>query len=85
MQIACILIGMLCGNLGAVVARPLNLGLLWNSVAGGIGGGVIGFLPQILGRDLPFPWYAVFLAAAALGMALMLLAGVIDALRHRGL
>ena len=82
--IACTLFGMLCGNLGAVVVKPFNLGLFWNSLIGGIGGIAVGFLPVLLGQDLLKQWYADLLASGAAGMALMLIIGGLVALRYRG-
>jgi len=93
-EIALLLIGMLCGNLGAVVAQPLNLGLFWNSVTGGLGAMLVHFAPQYMGRAyfgmlpdaISYPllnsWPFEFLAAGAVGMAVMLVCGAVVALAY---
>jgi len=84
LEIACILIGMLCGNLGAVIVTPFNLGLLWNTVIGAIGGAIVGYLPLIVGQDFLSPWYVDLMAASGLSIGLMLIAGGAVAFRFRG-
>ncbi len=84
LEIAAILIGIIGGNLGAVVLKPLNIGLFWNSVCGGIGAIAITFAPGWLNTDLFDFWLFDFVAAALAGMGLMIIAGALVALRFRG-
>jgi uncharacterized membrane protein YeaQ/YmgE (transglycosylase-associated protein family) len=83
-EISAILIGIVCGNFGAVVVKPFNLGLFWNSIAGALGAGATLYLPPRLGFDLFDQWSYDFLAAAGAGMLVMLVAGGLTALRFRG-
>jgi len=83
MVVSLILIGIVCGNLGAVLVKPLNLGLWWNSVCGAIGGATVGFAPVLFTQYAAQPWYVWFLAAGLAGMALMLLMGAVAALGYR--
>ncbi len=83
--IATVLAGMVAGNLGAVLMKAFNIGLFWNSIAGGAGGLAIALIPVALGRDFIEPWYYDLLAAGAAGAAVMLVSGGLVALRFRGL
>jgi len=83
MTVSMILIGMVCGNLGAVLLRPFNLGLWWNSVAGALGGAAVVYGPAYLGVDPVGPWYIALLAAGGAGLVLMLLCGALMALAYR--
>jgi len=83
-EIACVLIGMVCGNLGAVLVRPFNIGLWWNTVWGGIGAALMAYVPQNLGLDFFDFWAFDFMAAGGAGMALMVIVGGLTELRYRG-
>lgn len=83
MIFATILIGILCGNLGAVIVKPFNIGLFWNSITG-----IIGALGMTLGQDwldvdLFQHWSHDMLAACAAAVVAMLLAGGLTALRYK--
>ncbi|MFT4716945.1 MAG: putative membrane protein YeaQ/YmgE (transglycosylase-associated protein family) [Paracoccaceae bacterium] len=83
MIFSAILIGILCGNLGAVLFKQLNIGLFWNSITG-----VIGALGITLGQgwlsvDLFPHWSHDMLAAGGAAVVVMLLAGGAVAMRYR--
>jgi hypothetical protein len=82
-EIALVLIGVICGNLGAVLIGPLNLGLVWNSALGGLG--AAGFIYGHARFALPFPdfWGYYFLTAGGVGMVSMLLVGGFVAFLYR--
>lgn len=82
-EIALILIGIVCGNLGAVLIPPLNIGLWWNSVSGAGGALVFAFVPKLLRLNLDPFWAFDFIAAGLSGMLTMLLIGAIVALLYR--
>jgi len=81
--LALTLFGIVCGNLGAVLVKPLNLGLWWNSVAGALGGAAVTYAPLILGPMAVHPWYYELMAAGGAGLAVMILCGALVALRYR--
>ena len=82
-QIATTLFAMLCGNLAAVVAPAVNLGLFWNAVIGGIcGAGALALAPR-LGWDWVLVWHNGLLLAGLAGFLGLLLAGGLVALRYR--
>lgn len=83
MTLAAILIGILCGNLGAVIVKPFNIGLFWNSVTGIIGALAITWGQDWLGIDLFAHWSYDMLASSAAAVAVMLLAGGLVAFRYR--
>jgi uncharacterized membrane protein YeaQ/YmgE (transglycosylase-associated protein family) len=83
MTIAAILIGILCGNLGAVIVKQFNIGLFWNSITG-----IVGALGITLGQtwleiDLFLHWSHDMLAACAAAVCVMLVIGGLTALYHR--
>ncbi|NOX39257.1 MAG: hypothetical protein GXP05_01710 [Alphaproteobacteria bacterium] len=82
-EIALVLIGIVCGNLGAVLVRPLNLGLFWNSIWGGLGAAAYIYCQAWFALPVPDFWGYGFLAAGGSGMIAMLLVGGLVALRFR--
>ena len=82
-EIAALLIGALCGNVAAVVAKPVNLGLFWNSLLGALGAGGVLWLPERLGLPPFAQWSHEFLAAGGAGFLLVLLAGGLVELWYR--
>ncbi|MFQ5437268.1 MAG: hypothetical protein ACE5DK_00380 [Paracoccaceae bacterium] len=83
-EIAGLLIGIVCGNLGAVVVKPFNLGLWWNSVCGAAGAAGYLYLPAIAAVRPSGFWVYDFLGAAGGGLGLMMVAGALVALWYRG-
>lgn len=83
--IAALLIGVVCGNLGAVVAPPVNLGLWWNSVFGAVGAAGYLWLPDLAGYASFGYWVHDFIAAGAAGFALVAVLGTLVALWSRRL
>ncbi len=83
LEIASILLGMICGNLGAVVIKALNVGLFWNTICGLAGASGFILAQRWFGWGMFDFWYYDFLSAGAAGMALMLFAGAMTALRFR--
>ncbi len=82
-EIATLLMGALCGNLGAVLIKPFNIGLFWNSVTGGVGAAVVLYLPHFLRFIRYDHWALEFLAASVGGLVLMLIIGGLTALAYR--
>lgn len=82
-EIAALMIGALCGNVGAVLVRPFNLGLFWNGVTGALGAAGVLWLPELLGLPTFGQWSYEFLAAGGAGLALMLLTGGLVELWYR--
>lgn len=83
LQIAAILFGILCGNMGAVILSSLNLGLFWNSIFGGIGAAIVAFAPIYLAVDIFDTWYSFLLTSGVVGLCLMLVAGALVSVRYR--
>lgn len=83
LEIASILIGTLCGNFCAVVFRPVNLGLFWNSLLGGGAGCGVAFGGRYLEQTFLTHWSHDFLAAAFAGFAIVLLLGGLVAFLYR--
>jgi uncharacterized membrane protein YeaQ/YmgE (transglycosylase-associated protein family) len=84
MILSAIFIGILCGNLGAVIVKPFNIGLFWNSITGIIGALAVIEGQDWLGIDLFPHWSHDMLAASAAAVGVMLLAGGAVAFRYRG-
>lgn len=82
LEISALLIGMISGNLGAVIFPPLNIGLFWNTVWGALGAAILLFVDTQF-SVVPDLWYAIFLASAGAGMAGMVLAGIVTEMRYR--
>jgi len=76
MSAALICIAVVCGNLCAVLIKPANLGLFWNSVCGALGGSIVAFAPGILDLAIDFDWYQLLLLAGAAGFVTLLVAGI---------
>lgn len=82
-EVTCLLIGAVCGNLGAVLVPSFNLGLFWNTVLGSVGAYAgLRLLPHVE-IDRVGHWTTDFLAAGASGMTVMLIAGGIVELVYR--
>ena len=77
------LIGILCGNLGAAIVPPFNLGLWWNSVCGAVGAAIVAFGPDLIGISPITPWYYSLLVTGAAGGGAMILCGGLAALKYR--
>jgi uncharacterized membrane protein YeaQ/YmgE (transglycosylase-associated protein family) len=74
-EIACLLIGAVCGNLCAALLPPVNLGLIWNTVAGLAGAAAYVFALPLAGIA-PFGfWIYDYLAAGVAGLAVVFVAG----------
>jgi len=82
-HLAMILLGTICGNLGAVILPSANLGLFWNTILGICGASGVIFAPYILGYDPFGPWYVQFLSAGLAGSLATILIGGLNELRFR--
>jgi|GEM_PF-1481312 len=86
-EIALVLIGGLCGNLGAVLVPAFNLGLFWNTVLGAAGALAAHFgtgdLVAVHALSALDRWPYGFLFAALSGTGAMLLIGGLVALAYR--
>ena len=81
--IASILFGMICGNLGAVIFRPLNLGLFWNTLLGGLGAAIAIEAQNHVQIGFAGIWYFDLMTAGLAGILLYLLAGLLMAFFYR--
>ncbi len=82
-EISLVLIGALCGNLGAVILPAVNLGLFWNTALGGGGALLLHLGLHRIIPDVTFHWWAEFLAAGLGAAALVVLCGGVVALAYR--
>ncbi len=83
LEIAVVLIGIVGGNFGAVIVKPLNLGLFWNSIIGAVGAASLVIAQRVFYVDLFANWSYDILAAAGVGMALPLTLGAVAEFVYR--
>jgi len=83
LDVASLLIGVVWGNLGAVLIPPFNLGLFWNSVTGVLGAGAIVYVRGVPGLLKLDPWYVDIAVASMAALVTMLMIGALVALRYR--
>lgn len=74
-EITLILIGIVCGNLGAVLIPPVNIGLWWNSVSGATGALAFILAPKFSEISFGYFWAIDFIAAGLCGVVTMLVIG----------
>lgn len=78
-----LLVGLLGGNIGAILIKPLNLGLLGNSLAGMAGAGLLLWGPALIIVEINLRFWPHLALSAISGLLAMALCGGLVALRYR--
>jgi uncharacterized membrane protein YeaQ/YmgE (transglycosylase-associated protein family) len=83
-ELACLLLGAICGNLAPALVPPVNLGLIWNTALGMVGAAVYAIVLPLLELPTVSYWLYDYLAAGLAGFALVfVLGGVVEFLYSR--
>ncbi len=82
-DLAAIMAGILCANLGAVFVPRVNMGLFVNSILGALGAGVTILTPAPLHGVIASHRLFELIAASIIGLVVALLVGALNELRFR--
>ncbi len=82
-DVTAILIGLLAGNLAAVLVPRINLGLLWNSIMGVVGALAVQYAPTTITQMMPAHWAVSLGLQGVAAFLLTLVAGALNEMRFR--
>ena len=74
-ELACLLLGAICGNLAPTLVPPVNLGLIWNTALGMVGAAIYAIVLPIFEVTTFTFWLYHYLAAGLAGFALVFVIG----------
>ena len=82
-DVTAILIGLLAGNLAAVLVPRINLGLFWNGITGAVGALAVHYAPVTITHMMPTHWAVSLALQGTAAFLLTLVAGALNEMRFR--